>query len=161
MKALTDAMVKAETEAKARETADAKEAKDAEVMQAVVRDLVDTKHVAATLSTLRITCHQDTVDSLARIAFDSATWSESAHPWHGRVSFNDDDTVTVAISGVQLVVSRSNSQDLWIPEQGEKCQQVDVEIFARLRRRPPGLLRGEPIGPEVRKHLVSLPAEDL
>ncbi|MGW0396210.1 hypothetical protein ACWDYJ_36220 [Streptomyces sp. NPDC003042] len=105
--ALTDAMVKAETEAKAREAADAqaaKEAKEAEVMRAVVRDLVDTKHVAATLSTLQITCHQDTVDSLARIAFDSASWTDPAHPWHGRVTFNDDDdTVTVAISGVQLV----------------------------------------------------------
>ncbi|TDU67974.1 hypothetical protein [Streptomyces sp. KS 21] len=105
-KALTDAMVKAETEAKAREAADAqaaKEAKDEEVMQAVVRDLVNTKHMAATLSTLRITCHQDTADSLARIAFDSASWTDPAHPWHGRVTFNDDDTVTVAISSVHLV----------------------------------------------------------
>lgn len=51
-KALTDAMVKAEAEAKAREAADAqtaKEAKDAEVMRAVIRDMVDAKHVAATL----------------------------------------------------------------------------------------------------------------
>ncbi|MFE9481291.1 hypothetical protein ACFYNM_22125 [Streptomyces spororaveus] len=105
-KALTDAMVKAEAEAKAQEAADAqtaKDAKDAEVMRAVVRDLVDTKAMAATLSTLRITCHQDTVDSLARIAFSSASWTDPAHPWHGRVTFNDDDTVTVAISGVQLV----------------------------------------------------------
>lgn len=105
-KALTDAMVKAEAEAKAREAADAqtaKEAKDAEVMRAVIRDMVDAKHVAATLSTLRITCHQDTVDSLARIAFNSASWTDPTHPWHGRVTFNDDDTVTVAISGVQLV----------------------------------------------------------
>ncbi|MFE5713420.1 hypothetical protein ACFQ7J_21720 [Streptomyces sp. NPDC056501] len=105
-KALTDAMVKAEAEAKAREAADTqatKEAKDAEAMQAVVRELVEFKHMAATLSTLRITCHQDTVDSLARIAFDSAGWTDPTHPWHGRVTSNDDDTMTVAISGVHLV----------------------------------------------------------
>lgn len=103
---MSESMAKAEAESKARETADAQAEKDAktdQVMQMIVRELVDTKHVAATLSTLRVTCHQDTADSLARIAFASDSWTDPAHPWHGRVALNEDDTVTVAISGVHLV----------------------------------------------------------